>query len=99
MRVVPDDLPEGFGYRSFHSLTFREIVDIGRWLGLPFPDHVAIHGLAVSDTTTFGATFSPEVAEVWEEWAKRIVEDEFDLERARTLLPQTDQSEAAAGRH
>ncbi len=97
VRVVPDDLPEGFGYRSFHSLTFREIVDIGNWLGLPFPGHITIHGLSVSDTSTFGQTFSPEVAEVWEEWAENILDQEFGLERTRALLPQTDSSPATFG--
>ena len=37
VRVTPDDLPEGFGYRSFHTLTFREMLDIGNWLGPPVP--------------------------------------------------------------
>lgn len=92
VRVIPDDLPEGFGYRSFHSLTFREIVEIGNWLGLPFPSHITIHGLAVSNTSTFGQTFSPEVAKVWEEWAESIVDEEFGLERTRALLSQTDGS-------
>ncbi len=99
VRATPDDLPRGFGYRSFHTLTFREVLDMGTWLGLPMPETIVIHGLAVEETTTFGEEFSPPVAEAWESWAEHIAQHEFGLERARTLLPQTDQSEAAASRH
>lgn len=84
VRAVPDDLPQGFGYRSFHSLTFREVVEIGEWLGLSIPSEIVIHGLAVDQTTTFGEDFSPRVAEVWESWAEDIARCEFDFERART---------------
>ena len=94
IRATPDDLPRGFGYRSFHTLTFREVLDMGIWLGIPLPEEVVIHGLAVSETTTFGAEFSSEVEEAWEQWAESIVDEEFGLERARTLLPQTDSSPA-----
>ncbi len=84
VRAVPDDLPQGFGYRSFHSLTFREVVEIGEWLGLSIPSDIVIHGLAVAQTTTFGEDFSPQVAEVWESWAEDIARCEFGFERART---------------
>ena len=84
VRAVPDDLPQGFGYRSFHSLTFREVVEIGEWLGLPIPSDIVIHGLAVDQTNTFGEEFSPNVAEAWESWAEEIARCEFGFERART---------------
>jgi hydrogenase maturation protease len=84
VRATPDDLPQGFGYRSFHTLTFREVLDMGRWLGIPLPEEVVIHGLAVKETTTFGKEFSPQVEEAWEPWAEQIARCEFDFERART---------------
>jgi hydrogenase maturation protease len=84
VRATPDDLPQGFGYRSFHTLTFREVLDMGRWLGIPLPEKVVIHGLAVNETTTFGEEFSPQVEEAWEPWAEQIARLEFDFERART---------------
>lgn len=84
VRAIPDDLPQGFGYRSFHSLTFREVVEIGEWLGLSIPSEIVIHGLAVDEISTFGEEFSPIVAETWESWAEDIARSEFGFERART---------------
>ena len=83
VRTTADDLPKGFGYRSFHTLTFREVLEMGEWLGLPMPAEVVIHGLAVDETTTFGEDFSPRVTEVWESWAEDIAHSEFGFERAR----------------
>ena len=84
VRATPEDLPKGFGYRSFHTLTFREVLEIGEWLGLSMPTFVVIHGLAVDETSSFGEEFSPRVAEVWESWAEEIARCEFGFERART---------------
>ena len=84
VRATPDDLPRGFGYRSFHTLTFREVLDMGEWLELPMPREVVIHGLAVEKTTTFGEEYSPQVAGAWESWAEEIARTEFGFERART---------------
>lgn len=84
VRAIPDDLPQGFGYRSFHSLTFREVVEIGEWLGLSIPSEIVIHGLAVDEISTFGEGFSTIVAETWESWAEDIARSEFGFERART---------------
>jgi hydrogenase maturation protease len=84
VRATPDALPRGFGYRSFHTLTFREVMEIGEWLGFPMPESVVIHGLAVDETTTFGEDFTPPVAEVWESWAEEIARSEFGFGRART---------------
>jgi hydrogenase maturation protease len=77
VRATPEELPTGFGYRSFHTLTFREVLEMGRWLGVPLPGEVMIHGLVVDETATFGEQFSPEVAKAWEAWAQEIAETEF----------------------
>jgi hydrogenase maturation protease len=80
VRTTPDDLPAGFGYRSFHTLTFREVLDIGGWLGVPLPSDVVIHGLSVEETTTFREGFSPRVGAAWESWAAEIARREFGVE-------------------
>lgn len=84
VRATPEDLPHGFGYRSFHTLPFRAVLDMGEQLGIPMPQEVVIHGLAVDETTTFGEEFSPDVAKAWESWAEQIARSEFGLERVRT---------------
>lgn len=84
IRATPDDLPKGFGYRSFHTLTFREVMEMGDWLGLDMPRVVVIHGLAVDETSTFGEEFSPAVASVWQSWAEQVAIAEFGIERVRT---------------
>lgn len=77
VRATPDDLPRGFGYRSFHTLPFREMLDLGREMGLPLPRQVSIHGLCVEDAVTFGQSFTPAVAGAWPAWAEKIVAQEF----------------------
>ena len=83
VRATPEDLPKGFGYRSFHTLTFGEVMELGEWLGVAMPSEVVIHGLAVDETTTFGEDFSPPVAEAWEGWAEQIAHREFGRDRPR----------------
>ena len=77
VRATPGDLPAGFGYRSFHTLPFREMLDLGRRLGLPVPREVVIHGLCVADPSTFGETLTPPVEAAWPGWAAAIAETEF----------------------
>ena len=77
VRATPGDLPAGFGYRSFHTLPFREMLDLGRRLGLPVPREVVIHGLCVSDPATFGETLTPAVEAAWPGWAAAIAETEI----------------------
>jgi hydrogenase maturation protease len=77
IRAVPEDLPRGFGYRSFHTLPFREMLDLGRSLGLPMPREMSIHGLSVEDPATFGQGFTPAVARAWRGWAAAIARTEF----------------------
>ena len=79
VRVASDDLPRGFGYRSFHTLPFREMLELGRSCGLPMPREVAVHGLRVEEVTTFGTAFSPSVERRWRAWAEEIARREFPL--------------------
>jgi hydrogenase maturation protease len=72
VRASPRHLPPGFGARSFHTFPFRDLLHLGRILGYPMPDEVVIHGLAVADTTTFGASFTPAVERAWRPWADRV---------------------------
>lgn len=83
VRATPEDLPRGFGYRSFHTLTFGEVMELGAWLGVSMPGEVVIHGLSVHQTDTFGEVFSPEVEQVWEGWAEEIACTEFGIERSQ----------------
>ena len=80
VHVTPDDLPAGFGRRSFHTLPFREMLELGRRLGLCMPNEVSIHGLSVEDAATFGTGLSPRVAGAWPDWAERIYLEEFAAE-------------------
>jgi hydrogenase maturation protease len=79
VRAQPDDLPSGFGYRSFHTLPFDEMLAMGRQLGMPMPREVVIHGLCVHDPGTFGRKFTPQVARAWRSWADEIVRGESYL--------------------
>jgi hydrogenase maturation protease len=77
VRCGPDDLPRGFGYRSFHTLPFREMLDLGREVGLPMPRMISIHGLSVADPASFGQSFTPAVERAWRLWADEIARQEF----------------------
>jgi hydrogenase maturation protease len=77
VRASPEDLPAGFGYRSFHFFPFREMVQLGQELGMPMPECITIHGLCVGDPYTFGDTFTVPVARAWPAWAERIARTEF----------------------
>jgi hydrogenase maturation protease len=79
VRASPEDLPDGFGYRSLHTLPFRAVLDMADRLEIPMPDEVVIHGLAVRDTSTFGESFSPAVEQAWEAWAEQISQTEFGV--------------------
>jgi len=76
VRVTPESLPRGFGYRSFHTLPFREMLEFGRACGLPMPREVVIHGLCVREVSTFGRTLSPGVERRWRAWADGIARRE-----------------------
>ena len=75
VRASVDDLPTGFGYRSFHTLPLGDAIEFGRELGLPMPETIVFHGLTVADPTTFGEGLSPEVGAAWRTWSDRIVAD------------------------
>lgn len=77
VRATPESLPEGFGTRSFHTCPMRDLLALGRELGLPMPREVSIHGLSVADAETFGLTFSPAVKRAWRGWAEDIARAEF----------------------
>ncbi len=77
VRATAEDLPAGFGYRSFHTLPFREMLELGRLCGLPMPREISIHGLSVREVSTFGRILSPEVEERWRAWAEEIAEREW----------------------
>ncbi len=77
VRTTPEELPRGFGYRSLHTLPFREMLEFGREIGLAMPREMVIHGLCVADPATFGETFSEPVAGSWRAWAEAIARAEF----------------------
>ena len=70
------ELMVGVGHRSPHSMSFAEIVELGRRLGLLMPQQVIIYALAVSDPFTFGETLSPPVAEAFDAWVSSILSHE-----------------------
>jgi hydrogenase maturation protease len=76
IRATPDTLPAGFGYRSLHTLPFRDMIALGRRLGLAMPARMSIHGLCVADPATFGTAFTPPVAAAWPAWAEAIAREE-----------------------
>jgi hydrogenase maturation protease len=90
VRATAEDLPRGFGYRSFHSMPFREMLDLGVKLGMDMPREVSIHGLCVKNASTFGDSFTPEVECVWRLWAEDIALVEFreELRAARRATPE-----------
>jgi hydrogenase maturation protease len=90
VRATPEDLPRGFGYRSFHSMPFREMLDLGIKLGMDMPREISIHGLCVKNASTFGDAFTPEVECVWRLWAEDVAHMEFreELRAARGATPE-----------
>lgn len=78
VRATPDELPDGFGYRSFHTLPFKEMLRLGREIEFPLPAEVVIHGMVVGDASTFGEEFTPGVASAWEGWADTIAAQELE---------------------
>jgi hydrogenase maturation protease len=77
VRAPAEELPAGFGHRSFHVFPFREILRLGRELGMPMPERVMVHGMCVADPYTFGDALSPRVAGAWPAWAESIARAEF----------------------
>ncbi len=77
IRTTPDELPDGFGYRSFHTLPFKEMLRIGAELDLPLPAEIVIHGIVVDDVVTFGESFTPLVAAAWPRWSEAIAAEEM----------------------
>lgn len=77
VRASIDELPNGFGHRSFHTLPLGAAIEFGRDLGLAMPDVIVVHGLTVADPATFGEGLSPAVEVSWRAWADRIVDEEF----------------------
>ena len=76
-RSAPDEHPCGFGYRSFHTFPFDEMLALGRALGMAMPREVVLHGLSVADPFTFGVGLSPTVAAAWRDWAADVARREF----------------------
>jgi hydrogenase maturation protease len=72
IQTTPDDLPAGFGFRSFHTLSFNEMLRLGEELDIPMPDHISIHGLVVKEPYTFGERFTEEVEQAWRGWADQV---------------------------
>jgi hydrogenase maturation protease len=79
VRATPEDLPRRFGHRSFHTLPFRELLDLGRAAGWPMPREISIHGLCVEEASTFGESFTPAVEQAWRTWADEIAREEFGV--------------------
>jgi hydrogenase maturation protease len=79
LRVTPQELPPSFGYRSPHTMPFREMLELGAQLGLPMPREVVIHGLNVEDAWTIGQEFTPAVEKAWPAWAEDVARQEFGL--------------------
>jgi hydrogenase maturation protease len=77
VRATADDLPGGFGYRSFHTLAFRDMIEMGRRLEMDLPDEIVVHGLVVQDPVTFGEVPTAEVEDSWRAWADDIARTEF----------------------
>ena len=73
IQARPDDLPKGFGFRSFHTLSFREMLRLGVEFDLPMPDDISIHGLVVKEPYTFGERFTEEVEEAWRGGRGRVL--------------------------
>jgi len=77
VRAMAEDLPKGFGYRSFHTLPFRDMLEIGRRLEMDLPEEIVVHGLVVEDPSTFGEMPTPDVESAWRSWADEIAQMEF----------------------
>lgn len=95
LRATPESLPEGFGTRSYHTCPMRDLLALGRELGLSMPHEVSIHGLSVDDAETFGRTFTPAVKRAWRDWADGIAQAEFP---SQTASAPPSRCESAAGR-
>jgi len=78
VRAMAEELPKGFGYRSFHTLPFSEMLEIGRRLEMDLPEEIIVHGLVVDDPSTFGEKPTPAVESAWRGWADEIAQMEFD---------------------
>jgi hydrogenase maturation protease len=79
VRWDPERLPRGSGYRSLHSMTLGEMLELGRLVGWPMPREIVLHGLRVEDPFTFGTDLTPVVREAWPRWVEAIAAREFGL--------------------
>ena len=92
VRTTLEDLPRSFGYRSPHTMSFHEMMDVGTRLGLPMPREIVIHGLSVEDPWTVGERFTPAVEKAWPAWASAIARQEFGAGVASPRLPARAES-------
>jgi hydrogenase maturation protease len=74
VRADPDQLPSGFGFRSFHTMPFTHALALGATTGADMPE-VVVHGMVVTRVSEFTEELSPLVAASWPTWADAIVDE------------------------
>jgi len=79
LRATAENLPRGLGYRSPHTLHFREMLEVGARLEFPMPREIVVHGLSVEDPWTFGEDFTPAVERAWPGWASDVAREVFGI--------------------
>jgi hydrogenase maturation protease len=72
VEAAPDDLPGGFGFRSFHTMPFVDALRLAAGAGMATPERVVVHGMVVRRVTDFTEALTPEVAAAWRPWADSI---------------------------
>lgn len=63
---------------SPHDIGFKELIELGRRLGLHLPSEILIYAIEALDTVTFGERFTSEIARAVPKVANMIVSEQLE---------------------
>lgn len=77
LKLTLDDLGSTQHLSSPHDIGFKELIELGRELGLNLPCDILIYAIEAADTTTFGERCTPLVAEAIPYLVDLVIEEQF----------------------
>jgi len=78
LKLGPDMFGSTQHLSSPHDVGFKEVIELGRKLGLYVPREIAVYAVEAEDITTFGERCTPSVAKAVPRVADLIIDEQFD---------------------
>jgi hydrogenase maturation protease len=79
LRLSLDDFELAQHLSSPHDIGFKELIELGRRLGLHLPSEILIYAIEAQDTATFGETFTSEIARAVPQVANMIISERLQV--------------------